>query len=429
MSKYSTIFLFPSALGFLFATALRRAGKKALVISRPSAKADPMPDIVGAAVYIPDIFVQDMAYFGLPEPAIDPRRPYSLNIAGREVLIEPDKARQMLAYAHAIPDLDRQLMRLVERLDAASERMMPKLRASYQASPGKRSLGHRLAKRSRLFPFRSDPLNQLQRNTDGDIARWALHLPAYLSLGIQGADGGFKGIAAGYGLRSPYISSLNIAKLAVEAEHLYLGEGCDVIEANDRSEIALNFAGGANSAEIDGAEVVFDKIFIGKDIAAHTLSKNGPVAPRLHGLTSLSQSFTWTPPRGRGLSAPRDGVIVMDINRPPINDNLVMYSINPAMEFSTVTAAIALERDETMSEHFVQRRRGHLLGRMVSNFAAVMGGKAEIAALSAAKTYPSIKVTGRAKFRLLDDSVTPGCTIEDVVRYARWLSLRSEFSL
>jgi len=428
MNKYSQIFIFPNIAGFLFATALRRAGKKVLVVSHPVAKADTMPDIIGAAVYMPEIFSQDISYFGLPEPSVGPPQPLSLTIAGKEVLLEPDKARQVLAYAHALPDLDRQLMRILDRLEASSERMMPRLKALYHTLPGKRSLGHKFAKKSILFPFRSDPLRDLPKSVDGDVARWALRIPAYLSLGIQGVAGGLKAVAVGYGFRSPHFCGFNSAKLAVEAEHLYLGEGGDVIETRNDSDITINFGGSTSVAQIDGTEIFFDRAFIGKDTAARALAAHEGVIDKLYGLTMLSQSFPWTPPKGWGPSAPRHGAIVTDVNRPPINDNLVLYSISPAeKEPCTVTAAVTVEREETLSEHFIQRRRGYFLGRMASNFALAMRGIADIQPAPATRLFPPIKLTGRAKFRFLDDNLIPGNTVEDVVRYARWLSLRSEF--
>jgi len=430
MNKYSTIFIFPGPLGYFLAAALRCAGKEVLVISHPAAKADSMPDIIGAAVYLPEIFSQDISYFGLPEPSIGSPQPISLNIAGREVLLEPDKAQQVLACAHAFPDLDRQLMRILDRLEVSSERMMPRLKALYHTLPGKRSLGRKFVKKSMLFPFRTDPFKNLPKNAEGDIARWALRIPAYLSLGIQGVGGGLKAVAAGYGFRTPHFCSFNSAKLAVEAEHLYLGEGGDVVETRGGSDIAMNFSGGMGIAQIDGAEIVFDRAFIGKDTAARALAAHEGVIAKLYGLTMLPQLFTWSPPRGRAASAPRHGVIVTDINRPPINDNLVLYSISATeKEPCMVTAAVAVEREETMSEHFMQRRRGYLHGRMVGNFAAAMGGTAEMQAPPALKSFPPLRITGRAKFRFLDDNLTPGNTIEDIVRYARWLSLRSEFAM
>ena len=103
MDKYSSIFIFPGAVGYLFATALRRTGRKVLTISHPSTKRAPIPDILGAAVHLPDVFIADMASFGLPEAVLSPQETLKLHIAGKQVLIEPDEASQVLAMARAMP--------------------------------------------------------------------------------------------------------------------------------------------------------------------------------------------------------------------------------------------------------------------------------------------------------------------------------------
>ena len=430
MDKYSSIFIFPGAVGYLFATALRRTGRKVLTISHPSTKRAPIPDILGAAVHLPDVFIADMASFGLPEAVLSPQETLKLHIAGKQVLIEPDEASQVLAMARAMPELDRKLMVILNRLEARSKRILPRISALYRTMPGKIALGKKLMRKSILFPFGLDPFRGLPIDGDGETARWALRLPAYITLGLQGDGGRYKALAAGYGLRSPHMSNINSAKLSIEAEHLYLGEGGDAIEADEGKSIRVEFTGGLKGVvRIDGVRVAFDKAFLSKDNAGFSLGGRSELFTRLQGLTLLSHSFIWKPPKGYDPSGQAHGVVVTDTKRPPVNDNFILYSIGPAEDDRyKITTAVTVERGETLTEHFNQKRRGYLIARMIGNFITAMGGELDQLPSLDPLPIPSLSMSGRGGFRLYEGNITPGNTVEDMVRYARWLSVRAEFS-
>ena len=428
--EYRYVFLFPGPAGYMLATALKRTGTDVLVINHPHAKYPSVPEVLSRAVYLPDVFTRDITGFGFPEPELGNRVPLMMHIGSVGIEIAHDTTRQILAMANALPKLDTKLMKLITRLDGYYKRNYDRFERIYSASSGKSMLGYTIMKSGALPPiFTQEPMAGIPDTGDGLIARWAVALPGYLSLGLQGPTAGLKALAFGFGLRCPYFCNYDSERLNIDTEHMYMNEGGDFVDAEGDDLIEATFTGGAKGTlMVNGCSVDYIKAFIAKDIAARVFVGQEQLYPMLHGLTLISRSFTWNPPERLDKSQPLHGMILSDPMRPPVNDNLVMYSIDGIdTESPTVSLAVTLERSEMLLEHFSGKRHNHLVARMAGNFMVTIGGELTLEGALAEPTAPPLKVHGRGSFRFYSGNLSPGYTLEDLARRARWLSEQPEF--
>lgn len=429
--EYRYVFLFPGPVGFLLATTLKRSGADTLVVMHPRVKFPDAPAILGATVYLPDVFLRDMIDSGLPEPQLGRRENLLLYIGGVKILIDPDKTRQILELAEALPSLDTKLMKLLERLDGYYIRHFERLVNWYGFSSGKGEMGRNLMKGG-LLPslFAKRPLAGIPDDGDGLIAHWAVALPGYLSLGLLGPSAGSRALAAGFGLRNPHFCSIDARRLNLDAEYLYMNTGGDFIEVEGDKPIEVAFTGGAQGTLMaDGNMVHFSKTLISKDIAAKVFIGHEELYAMLHGLTLLSKSFNWVPPPRFDRSQPAHGLILDDPMRPPVNDNLVMYSINwDDAETPTVSIAVTIERSEILLKHFAGRRHDHLVARMAGNFMCAVGGELSLQGDLAESPAPALNVHGKGSFRFYGGNLIPGHSLEDLARRARWLARQPDIT-
>jgi hypothetical protein len=431
LDSYKDIFIFPCAAGYLLAGQLLGSGRKVLVVADPSAPRTVAPDILGAAVYFPGVFAEDIASFGLPVPELARAGKLVYVIGGKKINIDPDVPRQILALAKAFPWFDKEIMREVEYLESASQKLLPGLSKKYASVRGKRVLGKRISRRGPVS-IRSASHTGLEKLAGpADGVALALGIPAYVALDVQGGGDAPRVRAAGFGLRYPHMSAVNLEKLHIEAEFKYLNDGGDSIDAEPGTELSVDFAGRAGGIlQIDGQGIGFEKIHMSKDTGAAAVSVREQLAGSLHGLTSLSTELRWHPPAGYDASANLHGVIIKEMHRPPINDNLLFFSIKRDAEPGLdVNLAIAVERGETLSKQFRGKRRTYLVSKMGANFAEAFGVKAEAAGEAPAHVWPQIVFHGKHRFSFYDDSLGPGSTLEDQVRYPRWASMREIMGL
>jgi hypothetical protein len=208
-----------------------------------------------------------------------------------------------------------------------------------------------------------------------------------------------------------------------------MNDGGDFIEVESGEPIEVAFTGEAQGTlAANGTMVHFRKALLAKDIAARIFGGREELHAMLHGMTLLSKSFTWTPPARFDKSQPPHGMIMYDPMRAPVNDNLVMYSVDwDAGETPTVSLAVTVERSEILLEHFTGKRHDHLVARMAANFMSAMGGELALVGNLAEPPVPPLKVHGMSNFRFYGGNLIPGHSLEDITRRARWLAQQPEF--
>ncbi len=421
--------IFPGPVGFLLATALRNDGRDVLVINHPRHGGIDAPALLDSAVYFPEVFLQDAGKFGIPEPEIGEREVISFFMGTKRIAITPDNSSQIMEISRLAPKYDKAVMDILTRLNGVYGHMAAGLGDRYRLLQSKLELGRKLDSGDSGTTLKRI-LASLPEQDEGLVARSALTLPGYLPLGMQSTSSGAKALAAGYGLRCPAFANIGAKKLSIEAEHMYLNSGGDYIDLKPAGFLEIGFtAGGGGTMSIEGESFRFRMALLPRDVAATAFTGRQELQSHVHGLTIISHAFDYKPPERFDTRQPKHGLILTDPVRPPVNDNLVLYSIEPKPGGAwRVSLAITVERSEMLSENFVDKRRNHLIARMVSSFMTALGGELSTEKIEP-PAHPPLKVSGRGSFRFYTDNLIPGFSLEDILRQARWLSERQEFRM